>query len=75
MLFGNINGTLNESLTEDECLILGELIVNPSITQIELCERTGFSRRSVSRIFSKLKDSDYIERIGSNKSGYWKVLK
>lgn len=74
-LNGNINGTLNEDLTEDECLILGELIVNPSITQIELCERTGFSRRSVSRIFSKLKDSNYIERVGSNKSGYWKVLK
>ena len=33
----------------------------------------GFSTRKISRIMKELKDKGKIMRIGSNKTGYWKI--
>ena len=33
----------------------------------------GFSTRKISRIMEELKDKGKIMRIGSNKTGYWKI--
>lgn len=37
--------------------------------------RLGVSDRTVRSYFAKLKEEGYIERIGSNKSGYWRIIK
>ena len=39
----------------------------------ELAEVSGKSIRTINRIMSLLKAKGLIERIGSNKNGYWKV--
>ena len=36
---------------------------------------TNFSEPYINKIMRSLKEKRYIERIGANKNGYWKVLK
>jgi ATP-dependent DNA helicase RecG len=47
---------------------------NPYITQKQLVTLTGLTRRGVEWNISQLKAKGFIERIGSDKRGYWKVL-
>ena len=45
------------------------------ITAIEISERLGLSLSTVRRKIKELRDSRKIERIGSDKTGFWKVVK
>ncbi len=65
------NGTLKNSLK----LILDCIEKNANITQKELAVETNLSLRTIKRNITVLKENYYIERIGSKKSGYWKILK
>ncbi|WP_368859290.1 HTH domain-containing protein [uncultured Fusobacterium sp.] len=47
----------------------------PSAKQKDVMEGLNISRRTLERVISTLKENNYIERIGSNRSGYWKILK
>ena len=48
---------------------------NDRITKEELAVRINKSEKTVQRIISKLISYNFIERVGSNKDGYWKVIK
>lgn len=48
---------------------------NPKITQMELAEATGLSRRGVEKNITKLKKEGRIIRIGPAKGGLWQVRK
>ena len=53
-----------------------ELIANNRfITQNEIVDLLGISIRTVKRNFKELIDNSIIERVGSNKKGYWEILK
>lgn len=68
---GTISGTLNGTLKQ-----IYELIKNQSdITIDELIETSHKARRTVARAISELKEKGFIERVGSKKTGSWKVLK
>lgn len=54
--------------------ILQEIQKNPYITYKELSDAMGISVAAIGYNIKFLKDKGYIERIGSNKSGYWKIL-
>ena len=66
---------INEELTENEKRILLELINNPAVPYDQLVIDLKISRRTVSRVFVSLVEKGYIERIGTNKKGYWKIIK
>ena len=74
---GKNNGKnlINEELTENEKRILLELINNPSVPYDQLVNDLKISRRTVSRVFVSLVEKGYIERIGTNKKGYWKIIR
>jgi ATP-dependent DNA helicase RecG len=36
-------------------------------------EKTNISLRSVKRIIQELKEKDIIDRVGSDRKGYWKI--
>jgi len=55
--------------------VLLELINNPSIPYDSLVVELKISRRTVSRVFESLVNKGYIQRVGTNKKGYWKVIK
>lgn len=68
---GTISGTLNGTIKQ-----IYELIKKQSdITIDELIETSHKARRTVARAINELKEQGYIERVGSKKTGFWKVLK
>ena len=64
-----------ERFSENEQKILNELIKNPYITQIQLSELLGISKRSIIKNMKNLKDKNKIKRIGSDRKGHWEILK
>ena len=54
--------------------ILSEMRHNPNITKAELEIIIGISDTAIDNNIRYLKKNGYIERIGSNKDGYWKVV-
>ena len=68
---GNVNGKVKFS--EKELSILSALQESGDLTNQQLIAKLGIPQRTISRILAKLKDNGLIERIGSDKSGQWKV--
>lgn len=48
---------------------------NPKVTQRELVSKLGVSFRQIQQNMAEMVSDGEISRIGSNRSGYWKVLK
>jgi ATP-dependent DNA helicase RecG len=68
----NIN--LNVTLNETEKAVYGLIAVNPYYTRNELAVAVSKTVRTVQRALDSLKDKGLIERVGSDKNGYWKSL-
>ena len=49
-------------------------MINPNITQVELSYKLNLSRRTISTLLANLKKKGKIERVGSDRKGYWKIL-
>ncbi len=56
--------------TQKVLLLLSE---NGHLTRDELSKRVGLSLGGIKKIINSLRESGLTERIGSNKTGYWKV--
>lgn len=54
--------------------IISEMRDNPNVTTAELSIMLAISETAVDNNIKYLKANKFIERVGSNKSGYWKVL-
>lgn len=66
--------TLYPIYTSDLEKLLPVIKQNPSITQKELHKKTGVSLRTIKRITVELQKTGKLMRIGSNRSGTWKVI-
>ena len=66
-----INGPIK--LTERQDLILQMFAEDKSLSRERICEKTGLSDGTIKLEIAFLKKSGYLERIGSLKTGYWKV--
>jgi len=64
---------INEQINRQSEL-LAVLEKNPSFTLEQISKATKISMATLRREMKVLKDGNRIERIGSNKTGYWKVL-
>ncbi|MFV0362907.1 MAG: MarR family transcriptional regulator [Suipraeoptans sp.] len=62
-------------LTNTQYQILLEIRNNPNITKTRLMELLSVGKTTVDNGITALKKYGFIERIGSNKTGYWKVVK
>ena len=62
-----------KSMVSNREHILLLLKENPSITQVQLSEMLGKSRRAVQMLMKQLLEDGAIERIGSKKKGAWLV--
>ena len=47
---------------------------NPNITQMKMCVIIGVGRTAITNHIKKMKDTNIIERVGSDRNGYWKIL-
>ena len=68
---GEINGGINLFGTERK--IVAAIRKNPDITRTDLSSALSIGTSTIDRTIRKLKNSGILERIGSNKTGYWKV--
>lgn len=71
---GDKVGDKNSHLTQTQASILAEIRNNPDITKPELAEKLKLGKTTVDKGITVLKQRGFIERVGSNKSGYWKAL-
>ena len=62
-------------LNESEEKILSLIKNDVTYKTKDLMEITHFSEPYINKIMRSLKEKRYIERIGANKNGYWKILK
>ncbi len=67
------NGTVNGTVTEKERQILELLFEDPAFTYQEMAERLNIGRKAVYGRMKKLKEKGILERVGSDKIGYWKL--
>lgn len=63
-----------EKLTKIEIKILDAIIEDSQITQSNIAERIKTTPKTVQRGIATLKEKGIIERVGSNKKGYWNII-
>ena len=74
MINDTINDTISGELTTDERLVLELLKKNGrKYTKQDIANTIGKSVSTINRVIKSLKEQDLLERIGSNKTGYWKA--
>lgn len=68
------NVTVNVTLNKTEQAVYNLLVINQNYTRDELAEATSKTVRTIQRVLDSLKAKELIERVGSDKTGYWKIL-
>lgn len=70
------NVTVNRGVTlnKTEQAVFSLLTVNPSSTRNELAEATSKTVRTIQRALDSLRNKGLIERVGSDKTGCWKII-
>lgn len=63
-----------KELSSRRATIIAEMRDNPNITAQQLSVILKISTTAIENNIKYLRDNGYIERVGSTKSGYWKVL-
>ncbi len=70
----NCTDNFTENCTDKEILVIKLLRENQYVTQQELANINKVSRRTIATILTSLKNKNIIERVGSDRKGYWKVI-
>lgn len=66
---------LEYNLSPSHNKVLTIINENPTLTLNQLIQLTNLGRTRINQIISDLKKNGKIERVGNNRSGYWKVNK
>lgn len=70
----NVTVKVTQNVTVNQKKIIEELKRNPSITQTELSNIVGVTRKSINENMKKLQQQGIIKRIGADKNGHWEVV-
>ena len=73
--FEALNTDINTDTDFKAEKLLEYLKENPKVTQKGLAEYFNVTKRTIERNMNILKKENLIERVGNNRSGYWKILK
>lgn len=65
---------VTEKVTDIESKILELISENPAITTSKLADILSVTRKTISTHMKSLREKNIIERIGSDRKGYWKIL-
>ncbi len=68
----SLNGISHLSATQQR--ILEMFLDNPSVTQAAMAEELGITVRAVKRSVKELSENGIVERVGSARKGFWKVI-
>ncbi|MDR1019163.1 MAG: putative DNA binding domain-containing protein [Synergistaceae bacterium] len=70
-----IENGIDDGVEKNTEKILSVILANPKITQKQLADETDLSVRTIARELKRLRDTDVIRRIGSDRSGCWEIVK
>ena len=70
-----VSSKISTKLSNNQVRILNLIQQNPHISRNELSKKIGLSETSIYNNIQKLKAQGFIERVGADKNGYWKILK
>lgn len=78
--FENLNTAKNTAnfqnkIDENIYIVLNYLEEYPTAKQKDVINDLKLSKRTIERIIFSLKEKGNLERVGNNRSGYWKILK
>ena len=72
---GGLNGGLNGDISGGNRVIVIDMLRNdPTIKVADMSKQTGIPIRTVERIMADLRKDGMIERVGSKKSGHWRIV-
>lgn len=71
--FGKVTDRVIHKVADEEHTLLSLLTEDPGYTMPQLSEKMGISRKTVAQRVKQLKEKGTIERIGSDRKGYWKI--
>ncbi len=69
-----VNDDVNDDVNEKDRQLLSLLQHNEALTQSQLAENLGLSKSTIERRIRKLKQLGILDRVGSDKTGKWKIL-
>lgn len=74
IIFGNQFGVMfGIKFGDNDMRVLLLLNSNPTFSSQKIADRLEITKRAVEKIIKRLRENRILERIGSNKSGYWKI--
>lgn len=68
-----VNDRVNVHVNDRESALLNHLAQDPGYTVTQLAEMMNVSRKTIAGYLKALKEKGAIERIGTTRSGYWKI--
>lgn len=69
-----VTAKISVKVTVNQQKILDEIKENPFVTQEELAQIIGLSRKSIIQNMKKLQENGLLKRIGADKNGRWEVV-
>ncbi len=69
------NSKIPKNVTKRQSKIMELIDQHTNITQDEIASIIGVSRYTIIREIKDLEEKNYLYRVGSNKTGYWKINK
>ncbi len=73
MVGNNVGNNVEKKKKTNRDRILDEIRNNPNITNKQLSVIVGISETAIENNIKVLKENKIIERIGSKKTGFWRV--
>ena len=70
---GKVDGKVARELSATQLKIVNAMKNDPMITAAKLAKQFGMSEYGIRKNIAKLKEAGVIERLGSDKTGRWKV--
>jgi ATP-dependent DNA helicase RecG len=71
--YNTLSETLNETIKDTDASLLNLLKENPEMSYDEIAESLNKGRSTIYRSIIKLRREKKLMRMGSRKTGYWKV--
>ena len=69
-----VTAKVSVKVTVNQQKILDEIKENPFVTQEELAQIIGLSRKSIIQNMKKLQENGLLKRIGADKNGRWEIV-
>ena len=65
---------LSKAQSALEDTLITQIRLNPNLSQAELADILGVSRRIIQKLMNELKNSGRIQRVGGKRFGHWEIV-